>query len=290
MSEALTEAPRERPLAPELMPPTALNGCRIERVLDNAVEIVAAASGNRSFPDRVNESLGICLKSGPDHEVRADGRALRYPADAICIRTPGTVWSAAATGHSSFLSIDIEPSLLPTGGLVGAMRFVERSMVPRLQRCIDVLRSGAPSLHKETVITELVDVLLRAGLVTARELDTGGNAGAADRARELLMTRLAHPPTLQELADAVGANRFVLLRAFRRRHGVPPHAFTLRVRIERARMMLARGADISETSLELGFADQPHMSRIFKRIVGLSPGAYRRQLRSFAPRSIAFKT
>ena len=267
----------------------ALHGCRIERVLDNTVEIVDAAIGNRSFPDRVNETLGVCLKSGPDHEVRADGRTRRYPADAICVRTPGTVWSTAATGCTSFLSIDVESTLLPEGGVTGAMRFVEEARLPELRRCIDVLRSGAAALDKETVVTELIDVLLRTGVVGASDLDTGRSVGAADRARELLTARLAHPPTLQELADAVGANRFVLLREFRRRHGLPPHAFLLRLRVERARRMLARGADISETSHELGFADQPHMSRIFKRVVGLSPGAYRRQMRSFTPQSIAFK-
>jgi AraC-like DNA-binding protein len=285
----MTETSRDVPLAPDASPATALDGCRIQRVLDHAVEIVDAGPGNRSFPDRVNETLGVCLKSGPDHEVRADGRALRYPADAICVRTPGTVWSTAATGRTSFLSIDIEPTLLPEGGLAGPMRFVEEATVPRLRRCIEVLRSEAPTLHKETVVAELVDVLLCAGLVRSRDVDTGGSVGAADRARELLTSRLAHPPTLQELADAVGANRFVLLRAFRRRHGVPPHAFVLRLRVERARRLLARGADISQTSFELGFADQPHMSRIFKRIVGLSPGVYQRQMRSFTPRSIAFK-
>ena len=97
------------PQTPSL--PIALNGCRIERVLENAVEIVDAAAENRSFPDRVNESLGVCLKAGPEHEVRADGRALRYPGDAICVRAPGTVWSTRATGSVGFLSIDIESCL-----------------------------------------------------------------------------------------------------------------------------------------------------------------------------------
>jgi hypothetical protein len=52
----------------------ALDGCRIERALGGRVEIVEAKPGNRSFPDRVSDSLGICLKRGPDHEVKSDGR------------------------------------------------------------------------------------------------------------------------------------------------------------------------------------------------------------------------
>lgn len=267
----------------------ALNGCRIERVLDNAVEIVDAAAENRSFPDRVNESLGVCLKAGPEHVVRADGRALRYPGNAICVRAPGTVWSTRATGVVGFLSIDIEPSLLPGGGLTGVMRFAERSTLPDLHRCVHVLRSDAATLDKQVVVTELIDDLLRAGLVAAPGLDATLDLGAVDRARELLTSRIADPPTLQELAHAVGANRFVLLRAFRRAVGVPPHAFLLRLRVERARALLAHGAEISHVSLELGFADQSHLTRIFKRVFGLSPGAYRREMRAFVPRSISFK-
>jgi AraC-like DNA-binding protein len=267
----------------------ALDGCRIERVLGDAVEIVDAAPRNRAFPDRVNESLGICLKVGPAHDVRADGRALRYPADAICVRAPGTIWSTRATGPSAFLSLDVEPALLPPGGVAGAMRFVERPALPGLDRCVRLLRSGASDLAKQIVLAELIDALLRAGLVVAPELDAGIDARAVAGARELLTARIADPPTLQELADAVGANRFVLLRAFRRRFGVPPHAFLLRLRVERARMRLARGADISQTSLELGFADQSHLSRVFKQVVGMSPGAYRREMRSTVGRSIPFK-
>jgi AraC-like DNA-binding protein len=271
-------------------PTVALDGCRIGRALDSAVEIVEAAPRNRSFPDRVNESLGICMKTGPAHDVRADGRTLRYPADAICIRAPGTVWSTAATGLAGFLSIDVEPSLLPEGGVVGAMRFAERGDLPDVPGCAQLLRSDADVLCKQTAVTELVDALLRVGLLSAPDLDASLAVGAVDRARELLTERVATPPTLQELADMVGGNRFSLLREFRRRVGVPPHAFVLRLRIERARTLLARGADISWVSLELGFADQSHLTRVFKRVVGLSPAAYRREMRPLVGRSISFKT
>jgi AraC-like DNA-binding protein len=170
------------------------------------------------------------------------------------------------------------------------MRFVDRAALPALHHRVSVLRSDAATLDKQGVVTELIDALLRAGLVAAPELDAGLDARAVDRARGLLTSRIADPPSLQELAEAVGANRFVLLRAFRRAVGVPPHAFVLRLRVERARMRLARGADISQTALELGFADQSHLSRVFKQVVGMSPGAYRREMRPLVGRSIPFKT
>jgi AraC-like DNA-binding protein len=89
---------------------------------------------------------------------------------------------------------------------------------------------------------------------------------------------MAAPPSLQELADAVGANRFVLLRQFRHRVGLPPHAYVLRLRVDRARSLLARGADIADVAFLLGFSDQSHFSRLFKRVVGIPPGDYRRRV------------
>lgn len=268
----------------------ALSGCRIDRVLEDGVEIVEAAASDRAFPNRLTESLGICVKSGGPHTLRAAGRELLYPADAVCVRPPGIVWSTPSTGPAGFLSIDIEPVLLPAGGLAGPMRFMGRAALPGVRAAVAVLRSDAPELQKQAVVTDLVNALLESGLVTAPELDRTPGKRSVARARELLTSRVADPPTLQDLADAVGGNRFVLLREFRRTVGMPPHAYLLALRVDRARALLARGSDISRVSHLLGFADQSHLTRVFKRVVGISPAAYRRQIRNHVARSKSFKT
>jgi len=253
----------------------ALQGCRIQRLVGGQVEIVAAEAQNRAFPDRVTQSLGLCLKFGPDHDVRADGKDLRYPADSICVRPPGCVWSTANTGPVGFLSIDIEASLLPPIALRGGMCFARRADLPDLSGVVDVLQSAAPPLCKELMIAQLVDEVVLRGLLhspAARE----EAPRAALRAREILEQSLASPPSLSVLASAVGANPFVLLREFRRRFGLPPHAYLLRLRAERARSFVARGDDLAEVAQRLGFADQSHLTRLFKRCYGITPAAYRR--------------
>ena len=254
----------------------ALDGCHIERAVDGRVEIIVADARNRSFPDRVTETLGVCVKFGPDHDVKADGRRLRYPRDAICVRPPGCVWSTPSTGPVAFVSIDIEPVLLPPGGVCGAMTFAEVADVADVRSMVRTLRSAATGLWKEGLITHLVDGLLSRGLARAPDLDRGRSPRAADRARDMLEQAVAEPPSLRALASAVGANPFVLLREFRRRFGLPPHAFLLRLRAERARTLLAKGRDLAEVAHDLGFADQSHMTRVFKRLYGLTPAAYRR--------------
>lgn len=234
----------------------------------------------RRFPDRVNETLGVCLKRGPAHEVRAFGRRLQYPADAVCVRPAGCVWSTAETGLVGFLSLDIQPTILAHAAFTGPMGFSSRSSLPDLVAVAAALRSSAHPLVKETALTELVNALLDARLIATRELEPAASHRTVKRARELLIEELNTPPSLTELARELGCNHFVLLRAFRREMGVPPHAFVLRVRIERARQLLARGNEVTEVAHALGFADQSHFTRHFKRVVGLAPGAYQRHVRS----------
>jgi AraC-like DNA-binding protein len=55
-----------------------------------------------------------------------------------------------------------------------------------------------------------------------------------------------------------------------------PHAFQVNLRVARARALLAGGAAPAAVAADCGFADQPHLTRTFKRAVGISPGAYAR--------------
>ncbi|TYK47828.1 AraC family transcriptional regulator [Actinomadura decatromicini] len=102
-----------------------------------------------------------------------------------------------------------------------------------------------------------------------------GMPRAVREAREILHANLVGPPSLDELADAVGARPFPLLRAFRDTVGLPPHAYLNQVRVRAARDLLDEGLRPAEVAARTGFADQAHLSRHFKRTLGVPPGAYR---------------
>jgi AraC family transcriptional regulator len=68
--------------------------------------------------------------------------------------------------------------------------------------------------------------------------------------------------------------------AFKRSFGLPPHAYLMRRRVERAQaLMLATDMPLSAVSLACGLADQPHLTRLFGRIVGATPAQWRRERR-----------
>ena len=92
--------------------------------------------------------------------------------------------------------------------------------------------------------------------------------------------RLADPaspgPSLGELASSVGISRFQLLRRFTHLYGMPPRAWLLNRRVERARQLIADGERLSVAALRAGFADQSHMTRTFTRMYGFTPGEWQR--------------
>jgi AraC family transcriptional regulator len=84
---------------------------------------------------------------------------------------------------------------------------------------------------------------------------------------------------LRGLASISGLSEDHFARAFRESTGVPPHRYLLQRRLARAQQLL-EGSDmpIAEIALSLGFADQSHLTNLFRRGVGMTPGQFRTQL------------
>lgn len=84
---------------------------------------------------------------------------------------------------------------------------------------------------------------------------------------------------LDELAVAAGIGKFRLIRLFRERTGLPPHALHVAHRIRAARRLLEHGHTIAATAAATGFADQSHLHRHFRRGLGMTPGEYQRRFK-----------
>jgi AraC-like DNA-binding protein len=97
-----------------------------------------------------------------------------------------------------------------------------------------------------------------------------------ERARQRLADDLADAPTLAELAVLAGLSRYQVLRRFAAAYGVPPHTWLMQRRAEHARSLIRQGLALAEAATAAGFADQSHMTRIFTRQFGFTPGAWQR--------------
>lgn len=97
------------------------------------------------------------------------------------------------------------------------------------------------------------------------------------RAKALMVADLARTVKLPDLATACGLSISQFSLAFRQSVGCPPHRWLLMQRVERAMHLMATSdKSLSEIAVEVGFADQSHLTRVFSRRVETSPGAWRR--------------
>ncbi|MEH2486434.1 helix-turn-helix domain-containing protein [Bradyrhizobium sp. AZCC 2230] len=100
------------------------------------------------------------------------------------------------------------------------------------------------------------------------------------RAKELLRANIMHGVALKEVARECGISVGYFSHAFRRTLGVAPHQWLIEQRVVLSKEKLRDdGLSLSDVATECGFSDQSHLTRIFRRTVGVSPGAWRRTLK-----------
>ena len=117
------------------------------------------------------------------------------------------------------------------------------------------------------------------GLQSISETNRGGLAPwQVKRACERLEADLGAKLSLEQIAAELGLSVSHFSRAFRSSTGLPPHQWLLRQRVEAAkRLMAVRDLSLSEVAISAGFAHQSHFTRVFSAVVGVSPGAWRRE-------------
>jgi transcriptional regulator GlxA family with amidase domain len=94
------------------------------------------------------------------------------------------------------------------------------------------------------------------------------------RIQDYLRANYANSISLEQLAYIANLKPLRLLRSFRREVGLPPHAYLVQVRVTRAKAMLSLGVPIAQVAADTGFTDQSHLTRHFKRLVGVTPRQY----------------
>jgi AraC-like DNA-binding protein len=138
----------------------------------------------------------------------------------------------------------------------------------------NALREQATALELQTRLA----VLTRLALEYAEEKPAAfGDDGAfqrLNRTRDFLRDRFEENVNLEDLAVIAALSPFHLLRSFTKRFGLPPHAYQIHVRIKRACRLLRAGLPCVEVASSVGFADQSHFARHFKRIMGIAPSMY----------------
>ncbi|HEY9294738.1 MAG TPA: AraC family transcriptional regulator [Microlunatus sp.] len=179
--------------------------------------------------------------------------------------------------------IYLEPDQIATsliGRSVDRPEFADpllRDRIDLLHRALQEPAAEFEAQSRLALITErLADHLQR-----RPELDTGRSASGPDdrrlagRLRELLDDHLLPGLDLTVAADRLDSTPTRLIRAFGSAYGLPPHRYLTGRRVESARSLLLDGMPIAEAAVAAGFYDQAHLTRHLRRMIGITPAAYR---------------
>lgn len=248
-----------------------------------------AGQGPRTFYDQ----YVLLVAQGTEARIRYRGRTQSVPERVLVLVAPGEVISVSAprdyTYHSAFVAPDVatgitEGSEAATFAEVFRRLYMrEESLVRAFLRTHAELERAASPLEAETALLELWTTLRKpaAGAPAAPAAQTRTPSPVIRRARDFIHTHFVRGVTLEELSHLTGMCRYSLVRAFTREVGVPPHAFQTTLRVHRARELIGAGMPIAQVALEVGFADQSHLNRHFKHVLGFTPGHYARETRQW---------
>jgi len=145
------------------------------------------------------------------------------------------------------------------------------------------LEAGSPagSIYGESLGNTLGTYLVKRHGVFASKLEEhkgGLPKPRLNRVLEYVDQHLEDNVSLTALAEVAGLSMYHFAKAFKQSTGAPPYQYVLERKIERAKQLLRNpNRSVLEASARSGFVDQSHFTKVFHRLVGITPTEYRNQ-------------
>lgn len=160
------------------------------------------------------------------------------------------------------------------GAAVDHPTFADRQLRLRVHQLHRALERPDDAMEAESRLTLIGARIVELLSPAARPLRPPPASGLAGRLRELLDANVADGVTLRSAAAELHAHPTHLVRSFTTAFGLPPHRYLTGRRVELARRLLLAGQRPAQVAAAAGFYDQAHLTRQFRRYLGVSPGRY----------------
>jgi AraC family transcriptional regulator len=254
--------------------------CRTHHVADLIFSETRYRAGV-TVPWHAHASPLLCLVVRGGFEERSSGRRRSLGAGAVLFHPDAEPHAHCfEAAHTRCFTVQLGPSWRATAAASGELRLggprdQSRGRLASLVRQLyDEFAQGADAsaLGLEGLLLAVIGELTRRTPISVR-----GRAAWVCRARDLVEASLPGALRLTELAAELGVHPAHLSRTFRHAFGASLSHYVLRRRVELACAALARDPDapLARVAQDTGFADQSHLCRAFRRVTGLTPGAWR---------------
>jgi AraC family transcriptional regulator len=257
----------------------------------------AYASNQRERPfegrfHALSDCLMVLHRGGPvDVAFNLGGRSVsrHIPKDGIFFLPAGHVCDVHLQGPLDSTHIYLRAHLFesenaPATRIEGlAPLFGERdAVIAHLAGAVgEIVAEAASSLAvdplAQALASRFIDINFRRSVVEPARRSYQLSEQQLRRVRAFIEAHLETDIRLEAMAAACGISPDYFLRMFKTTVGVSPYQFVINQRVERAKQLLSDdGVSLAEIALRCGFSHQEHLTRMFRRFTGVTPGRYRR--------------
>lgn len=263
------------------------------------LELLHAYYVQHAYPPHSHDYYVISLIARGRQSFTHKGTRHLTPSGGLILINPGVVHTGEAADAYGFELRSLYPSASLMETVVYELtgrrtfpyfkevrvdhRWAGRSISSLHQAILD----GADPLESESrMLWTMAELIKRYAERGSGEARLGNEKIAIRQAREYIEDHFAENVTLTALARHVSLSPYYFLRAFRAQVGMPPHAYLENVRIKHTQRLLKTGMSLADVAATTGFSSQSHMTRQFKKIIGVTPGQYAQQIRSSLPANL----
>jgi len=264
-------------------------------------------TGTYLFQD-LRDSLGIEVVYGENvtHDFsRHTHRVLCVGAVAVGLRTllcrgyeykvtPGQIFlippneahacsptSEAHTYRLLLISSDVLRKILPdfeeNQTIFTHLVVDDKNLYEQLLALHRLLESNETNFIKQSVLVSVIgDIAERCVALQGKLQMRHKQYESIKRAQIYIEEHYGENFSLDDIAAHAYLSPYYLIRAFSRVIGLPPHIYQQQIRMRHAKEMLGQSISLAEVADQIGFADQSHFSNVFKKMVGVTPGEYKK--------------
>jgi AraC-like DNA-binding protein len=244
-------------------------------------EVFHACLVDYAYPPHCHETWAVLIVDDGAIRYDLDRRRCGAAGQTVTILPPGVAHDGRpAPGASGFRKRELylDPAFLPaelTGAAVDHTAISDPPLRAALSRLHDCLLQDAEDLDAGARLA-LIGERITGHLTRAPHPAAAPEPGIAGQLRQLLDEHLTGQVSLAWAAATLDRSIPHLVRSFTRQFGLSPHAYVIGRRIDAARCLMLRGAAPADVATAVGFYDQAHFTRHFKRHTATTPAGYAR--------------
>jgi AraC-like DNA-binding protein len=248
-------------------------------------EVFHAHMVDYAYPAHCHDTWAVLIVDAGAIRYDLDRRRCGAAGQTVTILPPGVAHDgrpAPGAGGFSKRELYLDDEFLPvalTGAAVDHTRILDPPLRAALARLHDGLlldrAGGGEGLQAEARLA-LIGERITGHLISAPLPAARPEPDIARQLRELLDEHVTGQVSLARAAATLDRSIPHLVRSFTRRYGLSPYAYVVGRRIDAARRLLLEGARPAEVATAVGFYDQAHFTRHFKKHTSTTPASYAR--------------